>query len=260
VPPSWIGKAWAGLAAVVIGVLAASVVSGSAPPASLLGVLPIAAVLIVLGPRRRTRYRRRAREEASDAGWTIPSRSRDSLPDRRNRSGPGDSDGRTSTPVASQIGRSDWGAVDKIRDSLSDEQVRWLSSCDYTTPWLDTHVRPVMRLRPLLADAAQGPLPPDVVGALRSLADAVEHFLHFYASNTLPDPVLLGDEWRFFDWESPYEANASSADGHPWSERAAQMQKLSLAVVNAYRTFTAAALRQPPAAEGKRARPLRRRS
>jgi hypothetical protein len=140
--------------------------------------------------------------------------------------------------------QADWNLVSMIYRALDSWQVSWLRSNDFVTPWLDPHARRIMDIEPLVTDVVDAPLEPELLGALRLLSGALEAFGEFYAHNTIPDPLLLGEAWRFFEWDEPGATEEAHVEAD-WSGRAAHLHLLATELADAYEGFTAIAARYP---------------
>jgi len=230
---------WVFVGATLLGALVALATKSNAPPLWSLGIVVIAAGVITLVSRNV-----RGREaESIEAPWTPPIMT----PLRHDpvEEATGDTSRRVPIPRRTpehrpaSIGKRDEEMIDEICDALSEKQVRWLASNDFTTPWLDQHARPLVDLESLVADASGRQFPRDVRDALNRLAHALAAFVDFYAAHTFPDPVLLGDDWRFFDWDTPAASRPVPSDGELWGGLPVQMRELSVGVADAYQAFTA---------------------
>ena len=203
---------WAAAAAAILGVLVAAATSGSAPGVLLAALIVVPVALTLVLRARRSRFRRQRCLAASSG------------PSNANRRGPatgrrfetnhpsgssaasGDHGGRqydspsiSTFGLTEPLGRADWQAIGTLCAALDDQQVDWLRTNDYVIPWLDRRARVVIDLAPLLASVVDRPFDWGIRSALLVLSDALEPFVACYNDYTAPDPLLSGEEWRFFD-------------------------------------------------------------
>ncbi len=160
----------------------------------------------------------------------------------------------SATELEPRPAEHDWVVIERIRNVLGGQEVRRLRSNDFATPWLDGHVQPVVDLWSLVEAVIEQPFEPDVRDALRALADALNAFLGFYSARTFPDPSLIGEEWRFFQWDAPSAPGTGSVDSDLGGDLPAHLQKLTADVLDAYQTFNAITSGEPRAGSRKRAR------
>ena len=133
----------------------------------------------------------------------------------------------------------------KIYQALDSRQVTWLRSSGFITPWLDSNARRAIDLEPLVDEVVEGSLESDLCAALRTLADAIEAFVGVYAESTFPDPLLLGEDWRFFHRDDAAATDENDVEDDWWAEQAAQLHLLANELADAYEGFTEVAARYP---------------
>ena len=234
---------WTAAAAAILGVLVASATGGGAPPLWLLALLVALPGAITVGARllrrsHRSRtfaypYRERSaavEPEAGPRGQTAPQRSNV------------DGGARTS---ARPIAQDDWDVVSEICRALDARQLDWFRSNDFVTPWLDFHARPVEELGSLVTQIVDRPFEADLRTALDTLAEAINAFVEYYRHNTFPDPLLLGEDWRFFEWDDRGLGDETGGEENQWAGRAARLQELAAGLAHAYAGFSATASRKP---------------
>ena len=233
---------WTAAAAAMLGVLVAAATGASAPPLWLLALLVALPGAITVGVRLRRSHRLGTlafpnRERYAVAG-PDPGRGERPAPERSSVS----ADLRTTPrPIA----QDDWDAVREICGALDTRQLDWFRSNDFVTPWLDFHARPAEELGPLMVRVVDRPFEADLRTAVDILADAIDAFVEYYRHNTFPDPLLLGEDWRFFEWDDRGLGDESGGEENPWAGRAARLQELAAGVAHAYEGFTVAASRNP---------------
>ena len=149
------------------------------------------------------------------------------------------------TEFQDRVGEDDWDGLGSICGALDARQLEWLHANDFVTPWLDQRARPVIELAPLVATMADRPFDRDVRSALGVLSDAIESFGAFYSDGTSPDPLLLGEDWRFFDQVDLNVYGDGSAVSGLRGERAAQLHQLAADVAAAYERFVSVAAQLP---------------
>ncbi len=69
----------------------------------------------------------------------------------------------------------------------------------------------------------------------------------FYGDNTSADPLLLGDEWRFFEWDDPGPDEERVPRDELWGGRATHLHELAARLADSYEAFTMVAARDPKA-------------
>ena len=224
---------WVAAAAAVVGVLIAALSTGTTPQWWLIGVVIAAAVAVTQFDRIRDAHGRRS---ASVSGRVRP--------DDARRGGSGraetdrhpvatDRDRPTSDRDAEGLAEEDWVALTRICETLDETTIRWLRSTEFVTPWLNDHVAPVAELLPLVAGSVDRPFGADLRDVLSRLGRALAAFVDFYDEHTFPDPLVLGTEWRFFDWEEPCNAPVHQVDDELPDDRPAVLRKLSIDVADA---------------------------
>ena len=70
-------------------------------------------------------------------------------------------------------------------------------------------------------------------------------FAEPYVAETFPDPLLLGTDWRFFDWDHPEAFEPGAVGRELWQARADRLQHLATAVADAYDALVETAEAQP---------------
>lgn len=134
-----------------------------------------------------------------------------------------------------QLKDQDWEDLRTMYGALSDAQIAWLRTAEFATPWLDRNARCALEIAPLVAVVRDRPFPAELRLAVGDLSNALTTFAAYYAQSTFPDPRLVTDEWRFFNWDDGETIPRTDA---PFAERsppeAADMQELSLRVCDAY--------------------------
>ena len=132
------------------------------------------------------------------------------------------------------LDEDDWDGLARICVAVTGAQLRWIRADTFSRPWLDERVRPLVDLEPVVAALRERPFSVELRTRLGTLAAALSAFAAFYSDNTFPDPLLSGTDWRFFDWHELTDAAPGTATDDLWSDRAAQMQGLALALCDAY--------------------------
>lgn len=238
-----IAQIWAATAAAVLGVLVASAAGGYLPSwwlLALLVVIPIAATVAV--SRRRSGIRVGGFDpERDERGTAQPRRAvarRAVAPVRRRRSPDVPSD--PSQSVAQRPLDPDESEVVARVDAVFDRhRLHWLRTCDFDSPWLHQNVEPLFALRPLLPTRLNGFTTTNgLAQATDPLADAVGRLALFYYANTFPDPLLVGDDWRFC--VSSGDVASDAATGRRGTAPDAEMRALAREVVEAYEAFRSA--------------------
>jgi hypothetical protein len=231
---NWRAWVWIACGATIVGALISSVLNGRPAGFNLMivSVLLLAGAL-TLGDRvlRALRDRR-----ALPAALPSPDELRSRVSPHRPRSQ------RTS---AAGTTREDWEALARVSSMFKTSQVDWLRTATFVTPWFDENARPVMEIAGLAAALQERPFPEAVDNALRDVSEAAAAFAEFYEAETFPDPLLLGADWRFFDWDHPQAFGHDAPPAELWQGRAATLQRLSTAVAVAYAELVDAASGQP---------------
>ena len=220
---------WAGAAAVTLGVLVAAATGGVTPPWWLVIIVALpATITLVLHYSHRAAIgtmRHRVGAHPRGGGHRVE-------PD--------------GTPaVGTSASEADWETVSKVYHALDSRQVAWLRSSGFVTPWLDSNARRAIDIDPLVAEVVDGSLESDLSAALRTLADALKAFVGVYAESTFPDPLLLGEDWRFFHRDDPAGTDELDTEDDWWAEQAAQLHLLANELADAYEGFTEVAARYP---------------
>jgi hypothetical protein len=207
----------------LVGVAVASATSGSSPPLWPLAVIVAVPVVASFVDRRVIRPRRSARRRYDAAHPATGSQPAD---ERRLTS-------------------ADWAALGEIASALDDHQLRWLRAAEFTTPWLHDRVRPVLALQEPVAAALATPYPEATSESLVRLGRAVAAFADAYDRDTHPDPLMLGEDWRFFEWDERGAAAGTSSGGEPWAGRSVSLRDLAAEVVDGYDGLAAVASQRP---------------
>ncbi len=212
-----LGLIWAACSAAVVGVLMHALTGGSAPSVVLIAALVAVPAAITLYVRVRPRRPHGARSAISPQIATTP---------------------RGSEQRPSEADRY---ALAALCGALDSRQLEWLRTNDFVTPWLDGRARPAIELAPAVAALGEVPFESDIQDALLRLFGATSAFVDFYDRNTSADPLLLGDEWQFFQWDDrgPKKENASYED--LWGGRALRLHQLSARLAESYEALTAVA-------------------
>jgi hypothetical protein len=127
--------------------------------------------------------------------------------------------------------------------ALDMRRLEWLRANDFAMPWLDGRARPVIELEPLLVAAVDQSFEGELRSALHVLLEAVRPFVAFYNASTAPDPLLLGEEWRFFERDEAVIEAETGVGEDRWGGRAARLHELAVQVADAHAQFVAAASR-----------------
>ncbi len=277
-----LGIIWAACAAALLGVLMVAATGGSAPPAALVAALvaiPAVATLLVQLRRRFSHRDRRvvATPLAGARAWPAapdpesvaatdlePATTADRAPapaadrsvapppapaprESRRLLGRKSSSRKQSSSAGhdSQIGDGDLDDVRAICGALGDRKLDWLRSNGFASPWLDGQARPAIELAPRVARLIEAPLGPELRRTLLALSNAIEVFAAFYDEHTSADPLVRGEEWRFFDWDDPDSEEVREPGAGTWSGRAVRLQELANQLADAYEAFTTAVARDP---------------
>jgi hypothetical protein len=234
---------WVAAAAAAVGVLIAFAASHRAPPWWLLALLLVAPLLITWARTGRPGHASGVRTAGGQPGPGLRRRGRLATGEQRHDGVRGHPAERVGPPGSGD----DSDAIGPIHDAFDERRVRWLRTNEFNTPWLHAHVQPLVGLRPLLIEITNGSGSPQWGRALGPLAGAVDRFVDFYTAHTSPDPMVVGEEWRFFDWDTDsteVDSFERLGDGQP-----AELRTLALEVANTYEAFAA---RVPPRdADGK---------
>ena len=178
----------------------------------------------------------------------LPKRSSRLPPCRRTTDG---QDVLPEPAVASEITDSrpleedDWHGLARICGAISSAQLGWIRTDRFSRPWHDEHVRPFVELEPLVVALRERPFSVELRTPLGTLAGALTALAAFYGENTFPDPLLPATDWRFFDWSELIDAPPGTPTDDLWSDRAAQMQRLAMAMANAYEIVRDTAVTDP---------------
>ena len=243
--PGWIGVVWAAFAAALLGVLVVAVADGYSPPTGLLILLVALPTAITLAAPLVGHSRRNGVNTIQHREMPLGCE-RDNRVESSNNSAEGSHHrGPTARASRTRLDDVDWEVVSNICGALDSRQLAWLRSTEFITPWLDYHARPAMDIAPLVAEVVDAPFEDDIRDGLRILSDAIEAFVEFYAHNTFPDPLLLGEEWRFFEWDEPGVSEESNVGGELWGGKPARLHHLSTELAEAYQDFSAIAGRDP---------------
>lgn len=228
----WKGLLWGTCAAVIVGALTAAAVARSWPEGltrALALVIAVATVLSLAGPAaRRWRHWRRgassyhasARFEHGRVPLAVAARGDGATPD-------------------------DWETLADLCGALGRVQVAWLRTNTFVTPWHDGNARTTLDLRPRASALRERPFPAELYDALGRFCDALAAFAEFYERESFPDPLLLGTEWRFFDWDHPHAFVHTARDGDLWDGRSDRMHSLSVSVANTFEALLATASADP---------------
>ena len=254
-----LGIIWAACAAALLGVLAVAATGGSAPSGALVGVLvgiPIAITLFVDLRRRLSRRDRRvislplelaheptAVRDRAVAPAPAPT-TRDSRRLARGRKSSRKQE--ASTGLDARIRDVDLEHVSAICGGLGDRKLDWLRSNGFGVPWLDGQARPAIELAPLVAQLVEVPFSPEIKRTLLALSNAIESFAAFYEDNTAVDPLVRGEDWRFFEWDDPDSGGDDrERDDATWGGRAVRLHELASQVADAYEDFRTAVASDP---------------
>ncbi len=66
-------------------------------------------------------------------------------------------------------------------------------------------------------------------------------FVDFYDRNTSADPLLLGDEWQFLQWDDRGSKKEHASYDELWGGRALRLHQLSARLAESYEALTAVA-------------------
>ena len=254
----WVGVVWAGAAAALVGIGVASATSSSAPPAAVLVLVLLVPVVATLIDRVVVRSRRRAHRVAAEhrmhkqpPGTAAPVTHEPPKASKRRTSSP------TPAPkvIPPELRREDLAAVNDLTAALDRSQLEWLRATEFTTPWLDSRVRPIVALLPMATALHYQSLPPKVTRTVERLATAVSSFAETYARETKPDPLLFGEDWWFVEWdEQGAISGASNGGGEPWAGKAQHLRQLAQEVADAHDSFLNATRHRAPEPRRKRVR------
>ena len=247
--PGWILGTWVAAVAAMLGVLVAAVTGASAPPWWLLALLVALPGAVTLGVRLRSHRSSVTASPHRGERAVVEQDLRNDLPSPEHSVVVVDE--RT---VPRAIASDDWDVVNQVCRALGARQLDWFRSNDFVTPWLDVHARPIVELEPLLTHVVDRPFETDLRTAAQVLADAVHAFVEHYRRDTFSDPLLLGEDWRFFEWDDRVLASENGKGSNRWASRAAHLQQLASRVALAYEGFSAAASRNPKARQRIRSR------
>jgi hypothetical protein len=171
-----------------------------------------------------------------------------------NATHPPATDGHDVLPepaVASEITDSrpldedDWHGLARICGAINSAQLAWIRTDRFSRPWHDEHFRPFVELEPLVGSLRERPFSVELRAPLGTFAGALTAFAAFYGENTFPDPLLPATDWRFFDWSELIDAAPGTSNDGLWRDRAAQMQRLAMAMANAYEIVRDTAVSDP---------------
>ena len=171
------------------------------------------------------RHRRQPRAATRAEGFAPDPVGNDAAVAARILAGAGSRQGPTS---------DDWDALCIICCAISGARLDWMRSYAFVTPWLDTRVRAVLELEPLVAALRERPFSAELRTRLGDFSNALTAFATYYTDNTFPDPLLTETDWHFFDWSEVADAEPGLTSGDHWKGPAAHMQSLSVALSNAY--------------------------
>ncbi len=232
---------WVAAVAAMLGVLVAAATGSSAPPWWLLGLLIALPGALTVGERLRRKHRFTV---VASPYWEGSSEVAPIADNERRASQPSALEGEERS-APKEIAPDDWDVVSEICRALSPRQIDWFRLNDFATPWLDVHARPVLEIEPLVIELVERPFEPDIRSAVGGLADTVHAFVGYYRHNALPDPLVLGEDWRFFQWDDHVVATEKGKVADTWAGRAAHLQHLANSVAVAYERFSVTALRNP---------------
>lgn len=210
-----LGLIWVASFAAVVGVLIAALTGGGAPSIVLIAALVVVPAAVTLyfrlGPRRP-----HGRQGAVSPERVATSRRPEHHPSEADRY-----------------------ALAALCRALDSRQLDWLRTNDFVTPWLDRGARPAIELASAVAALGKVPFETEIQGALLHLSDAVAAFVDFYDRNTFADPLLLGDEWRFFEWDDRGPAGELVPYEDLWGGRAIRLHGLAARLAESYESLTA---------------------
>ena len=195
------------------------------PRPLLLLLVAVPAAITLTG--RRAGNPKRTAGSASRSWESSPANERDPRVEPMDSPPPEHHNGGRVVRASVPLGEDDWEVMSEICFALGSQQIAWLRSNDFHTPWLACRVRPAVDIEPLVVRLLDRPFAADIPDALLILAEAIEAFVGFYSPNTFSDPLLRDAEWQFFDWEDPDAAKESTASAEKWYARAARLQHLS---------------------------------
>ena len=235
----WIGVIWVAFAAAILGVLVAAGTSGNAPSGVLLAALVAVPAAVTLVLRRRRTLRGRS--------TTWPRQDAPGSPRYARSPELAGTAPRPTSLVGSheRLGDADWDVASSICVAIDSRQLDWLRTNDFATPWLDGRARPVIELAVLVASVADRQFEWDIRVALGVLSDAIEPFVAFYNDNTSPDPLLLGEEWWFFERDDLAISDERATGDDLWGGRTIQLHRLAAQVADAYASFISVAAEDP---------------
>jgi hypothetical protein len=226
----WKGHVWIVSAAVILGALVVALMSG-APIQWPLLVGPLLVAVTLTGAVSTVLARQRRRRRTLDRHFPGDSRS------ERNAT-------RTEAADAG-ITLEDWEELSRVCGAIGRLDIHWLRSTSFVTPWLDAKARAALDLGPRIEALRGRPFPAHVCLAIGRFGDALAAFDEPYTAETFPDPLLLGTDWRFFDWDHPEAFESTTAGRELWQGRATRMEYLAAAVADAYDALVETALAQP---------------
>jgi len=251
VPYPWNVYAWAISAAVMVGALVAG--AGRVWPGGSVGLLAVfvavpAAIELAGRTVRHGSLWRQRRQRATVMEREESFASEPVQPDATVRAAPRFETLRVAaTTDGRRLTADDWDALGTICGALSSAQIVWMASNTFITPWLDTRVRAALELEPLMSTLRERPFSAELRAHVGMFSDALTAFAAFYNDKTFPDPLLLGTDWRFFDWKDLTDAAQPGVfTAGLWNGRAAQLQRLSAAVSIAYESLREVATSEPP--------------
>lgn len=225
---------WSAIAAAILGVLVAAATSGQAPSVPL--IVALVGLPLVVTIVYRLRGSRRAHRSPRPHHSVVRSnrarvRSNSARPPKDPRVS-----FRSPRPVASSAtsGELDWVAIGSICVALDVRDLEWLRTNDFATPWLDSRARHAIELEPLVVATVDQPFEWGLRSALQVLLGAIEPFVAFYNEHTAPDPLLLGEDWRFFEREEVAIAAALGTGDDLWGGRAIHLHELAGQVADAH--------------------------
>ena len=244
----WRVFVWAAAAAVIRGVLTQRLVDGTSSVSLplVIGLTLVVAVAIEVGWRALAGRDRRRRSSGWQPGPARPPKA--SAPSRKSTAAPSTPTRKTAArgkAAASGVPTDDWTALALLCGALNAPRLNWLHTNSFVTPWLHSNASPALELAPQAAALRERPFPAPVGDALADFCAAVAAFEEPYLAETFPDPLLLGTDWRFFDWDHPEAFKSDTAGRELWQGRADRMQELAAAVADAYEALVETASAQP---------------
>jgi hypothetical protein len=225
--PRWTVYVWAVVLALSAGVLIPAAMVGTLQP----GPVALLAVLV-----------------ATAAVATFAARTSRRVSVRRERLPTATPEQRVNEPEPG-LTSHDWNLLGTLCGAVSSSQLEWMRSSAFITPWLDARVRALLELEPLLAALRERPFSETLSARLAGFSDALAPFAAFYTDHTFPDPLLLGTDWRFYDWNEVADAKAGASRNDLWNGRAQTMRSLATAVANAYAALREIAIDVPQVRE-----------